>query len=79
MNSLFKKIIAGKYSGLPIQYSAELSTVIKSLLQVNPKMRPTCQNILNTESVKARISQYFGEDYLIQERQTNQGSRYKKT
>lgn len=36
-------------------------------------MRPTLLTILNMESVVAKIKEHFGENYLINERQTYQG------
>jgi len=42
MKGLFSKVTTGHYPPLPKIYSSELSAIIKSLLQVNPSMRPTC-------------------------------------
>lgn len=68
MDNLFKKITSGKFADIPTHYSPDLSIVIKSMIQVNPKLRPTCLTLLTMESVKKRIEEYFGENYLIEER-----------
>jgi NIMA (never in mitosis gene a)-related kinase 1/4/5 len=75
MENLYNNVITGKYSPIPNIFSTDIANVIKSMLQVNPKLRPTCLTILNMESVKKRIEKYFGKDYLLDERQTFQGLR----
>ena len=49
-----------------------MASLIKGLLSVNPKIRPTCLTILTMEAVKKRIDKYFSSDYLINERLTYQ-------
>ena len=68
MESLFKKVMIGKYQQIPNVYSQDLAGVIKSMIQVNSKLRPTCITMLNMESIKKRIEKYFGADYLFEER-----------
>jgi hypothetical protein len=36
MNGLFKKVLKGAYPQIPSNYSMDMRSVIKSLLQVNP-------------------------------------------
>jgi NIMA (never in mitosis gene a)-related kinase len=42
MQSLFKRVTAGVYPDIPMQYSSDLAAVIKALLQQNPALRPNC-------------------------------------
>ena len=42
MEGLYKKVLKGVYPRIPISYSDELAGIVKKLLQVIPKLRPTC-------------------------------------
>ena len=42
MNGLYKRVLKGVYPKIPQTYSNDLSTMIKTLLQVNPSVRPNC-------------------------------------
>jgi NIMA (never in mitosis gene a)-related kinase len=42
LQELYKKVMAGVYPELPAQYSSDLGTVLKSLLQQRPQDRPSC-------------------------------------
>ncbi len=42
MKGLYEKVVAGKYPEIPRTYSSELSGLVRSLLQQNPSMRPSC-------------------------------------
>lgn len=55
MQGLYKKIIRGVYPNIPSQYSSDLSNVIRTLLQVNPTLRPTCDKILEMPPVQRHI------------------------
>ena len=55
MKGLYEKVIRGVYPPLPGGYSADLSSIISSMLQVNPVLRPTCQKILDMDIVKRHI------------------------
>lgn len=72
MEGLYNKVIRGNYSKILPVFSHELSTVIKSMLQVNPHQRPTSDqllqfsvmvkksrdlNIYNEESEDSRVSE----------------------
>jgi len=65
MEGLFNKVCKGQYSKIPDRFSDDLFQVVQFLLQVNPSIRPSCEDILNHEAVKKRI-EYFksfaGED-----------------
>jgi NIMA (never in mitosis gene a)-related kinase len=46
MKGLYDRVMKGVYPKIPPQYSKSLSDVIASLLQINPKKRPSCDDIL---------------------------------
>jgi NIMA (never in mitosis gene a)-related kinase 1/4/5 len=54
MQSLFKVVLKGVYPKISNKYSVDLQWVVKELIQVNPKKRPTCRNILDFESIISR-------------------------
>eukprot|EP00347_Sterkiella_histriomuscorum_P002177 403369168 len=56
MNGLYKRVLKGVYPSIPSSYSSDLSTMIKTLLQVQPSTRPTCDQILALDIVKKRLS-----------------------
>lgn len=47
----------GVYDPIPASFSADLKTVIKELIQVNPSNRPSCEMILSMPSVKRNITE----------------------
>jgi NIMA (never in mitosis gene a)-related kinase len=53
MDGLFKKIVKGSYSKIGDNYSKQLSSVIKSMLQVNPSSRPDATQLLKSLKSKA--------------------------
>ena len=57
MKDLFRKVTKGEYSHIPSMYSFELGSLIKSLLQVNPANRPTCDQILETACVQTNLGE----------------------
>ena len=46
MNQLFKRVCEGRIPSLPPQYSKDLMFMIKLCLQLEPKLRPSCENML---------------------------------
>jgi len=42
MKGLFQKVTQGKYPDIPKMYSADMVSLVKSLLQQNPTSRPSC-------------------------------------
>ncbi len=62
MQGLYKKVLRGIYPKIPNNFSAELSGVVKALLQVSPNVRPTCDKILSMKLVKKRMAQFFKEE-----------------
>jgi len=55
MQGLFKKVIKGHYPKISDKYSIDLQTIVRILLQVTPKKRPTCDEILSHGIVKKKI------------------------
>lgn len=56
MEGLFKKVQKGIFDKIPSKYSNDLSMVVGSLLKVNPRDRPTSDNILNNPIVARNSS-----------------------
>lgn len=54
MDGLYRKITKGHYQRVPTHYSQDLADVIGSLLQVNPKHRPTVDQLLQMPVVRRR-------------------------
>jgi NIMA (never in mitosis gene a)-related kinase len=46
MNMLFKRVCEGRIPPLPPMYSKDLMYMIKLCLQVDPKLRPNCSEML---------------------------------
>jgi NIMA (never in mitosis gene a)-related kinase 1/4/5 len=42
MNGLYQKVLKGKFIPIGQQYSKALGNIISKMLQVDPKLRPTC-------------------------------------
>ena len=52
MEGLYKKVTRGIYQRIPSEYSQDLSTMIRTLLQVNPDSRPSCcKYLVNKEKI----------------------------
>ena len=43
MNGLFKKVLKGQYPSIPSHYSMDMRLLIKTMLSVNPFVRPDCE------------------------------------
>ena len=52
MQGLYKKVLKGHYPKISSQFSTDIQTVIKMLLQVSPLKRPTWHEILNHQIIK---------------------------
>ena len=46
MKGLYAKVIKGAYPKIPTVFSSDLSSMIAALLKVNPKQRPSTEQIL---------------------------------
>ena len=58
MEGLYKKIVKGHFSKIPDIFSNDLHQIVIFLLQVNPKLRPNCDQILNHPILLKRL-EYF--------------------
>lgn len=47
MQGLYRKVIRGQYPEIPSTYSQDLGSLIHTLLQVNPALRPSCEKLLS--------------------------------
>ncbi len=47
MQGLHKKVTQGTFADPPNTYSSELVDIIKSMIKVNPKDRPSCEQLLS--------------------------------
>ena len=61
MDRLYHKIIKGKYNKIPEKYSKELNEILKLLFNVNPKERPSCDELLKNSIIKNKI-EFFEEN-----------------
>ncbi|EAR83720.2 plant dual-specificity MAP kinase kinase family domain protein (macronuclear) [Tetrahymena thermophila SB210] len=56
MEGLYKKVIRGYYPRIPPHFSQDLANIIRSLLQVSPQLRPSCDKILQMPAVIKRMN-----------------------
>jgi len=73
MEGLYKRVIKGQYSRIPDRFSNDLFQIVQFLLQVNPKSRPSCEQILNHPIVQKRI-EYFKSISGEKENNNNSGN-----
>ena len=59
MQGLYKKVLRGKYPKISDKYSTELQQVVRTLIQVSPHLRPTCDVILEMKVVERRVQNFF--------------------
>lgn len=59
MNGLYKKVLKGAYPEIPKKYTKDLADVIMHMLNVDPRLRPSCEQILNLEEVRKRIPKLY--------------------
>lgn len=52
IQTLYKKVMGGFYPRIPSRYSDELAEVISSMLKIEPKDRPTANQIVNNPTVQ---------------------------
>lgn len=65
MEGLYKKVIRGIYPKINMEiYSEDIAAVVKSLLQVNPELRPNCNDILQNVEVKQYADLLCPEDNI---------------
>ncbi|CAD8112879.1 unnamed protein product [Paramecium primaurelia] len=61
MNGLALKILKGSYPSISQSYSKGLRDLINKMLNINPKARPTIQEIIHKPIIKLRIIYYMLE------------------
>ena len=69
MKQLYNKVMKGIYPSLPNRYSDDLKKIIKKILVVNPKNRPSANNLLNCDIIKRKINEYnffFNNENLME-------------
>ena len=71
MDKLYNKVIKGQYGNISERYSDDLKEIIKLLLKVNPKERPSCSQILNHELIKKRLEFFQAQSGFEDELDTN--------
>ena len=59
MNGLYKRVLKGAYPEVPKKYTKDLADVIMRFLSVEPKLRPSCQQILDMPQVRKRMAKLF--------------------
>ena len=67
MEKLYNKVIRGQYGKMSERYSDDIKEIIKLMLKVNPKDRPSCAQILNHELVKKRMEFFQAQSGLDEE------------
>lgn len=55
MEGLYRKVLKGQYPRIPAQYSQDMNEVISKLLQVNPRHRPTVDELLQTPVMRRHM------------------------
>lgn len=61
MEGLFKRIITGLYPRIPQKFSKDLAKVIKFMLKLDPKQRPTAGELLNSSIIMDKTEELFGQ------------------
>lgn len=61
MKGLFQKVVKGVYPKIPTMYSSDLSGMISNLLQVDPKKRPSAEQILHMPVFIAKYNEHRDE------------------
>lgn len=59
MNALVYKILRGKMPPMPLQYSSELTNLIRAMLDQNPGRRPSVNKILRDPFIKRNIAVFL--------------------
>lgn len=67
---LYKKITQGIISKIPGSYSDDLYSVIKLCLKVDPRQRPTVEELLNNPIVASRIK-LLKRDFQVEQKELN--------
>ena len=65
MNGLYKKVVSALYPPISSRYSSEFKEVIAQMLQPNPHLRPTTQQLLSEPAIRAKIAELSAFDVNI--------------
>ena len=57
MQNLYKNVLRGIYQQIPGRYSDDLKQIIKSILVVNPKHRPSSKELLENSIIKKKMEE----------------------
>ena len=57
MNGLYKKVTQGQFEEPPKNFSPDLVKLISSMIKINPKDRPSCDQILRQPEVITKMKQ----------------------
>ena len=71
MDKLYNKVIKGEYGKIGDRYSDDMKEIIKLLLKVNPKERPSCGQILNHNIIQKRLEFFQAQSGFEDELDTN--------
>jgi len=63
MQGLYKKILKGVFPKVPEHFSSDINTMLKIMIQVNPKKRPTCAQLVEHPIFAKREQKYFADLY----------------
>ena len=66
MNTLYVKVISAQYPPIPARYSIEFQEIINMMLQPNPDLRPSADQLLHLPSMKNHIQQLRAFDQNIE-------------
>jgi len=69
MQGLYKKILKGQLPKIPEHFSQDMFQMLKLMIQVNPKKRPNCFQLVDHPVFRKRSNKYFPE--FIDEDETN--------
>ena len=79
MDKLYNKVIKGEYGKISERYSDDIKEIIKILLKVNPKERPSCSQILNHDLIKKRLEFFHAQSGFEDDLDTNDEAVLLKT
>lgn len=57
MKGLYHRVLKGVYPKIPNHYGTDLNAVLKSMLQVDPQKRPTCEQLLHLPVFTAKYNE----------------------
>jgi NIMA (never in mitosis gene a)-related kinase 1/4/5 len=56
MESLYARVLAGKFSRIPRYFSEDLSSIISNMLQINPSNRPDCAMLIRKIEALGKVN-----------------------